>query len=155
RQNPRQRDWLDILRNAHRQRAYLRLQLDDRAGYEKDLQEADQLAERLTAPIVRLHRIGDRLQEGKLEAALREADELFQSEGLAPPEWYELARHCARAAAAAPDGQKDRLAGRAAQALEKAVEGGYESPMSIAEDEAFRPLAGREDFRKVVAGKKR
>jgi tetratricopeptide (TPR) repeat protein len=149
--SPRHRDYLITIRGTCQRRAFLLLKLDDHAGYEQDLHRAEELGELLEPAVVRLHRIGQRLQEGKLDAALCDADDLFLGDDLASSEWRDLAGAYARAAAAISEpAWKESLSRHAVEALRKALEGDYRSPHPLDDDADFRCLCGREDFGKLA-----
>ncbi len=148
--NPRQRDWLSRLRVILQDRAYVYQRLGRHAEHEADLRRAQELDEGLQPAVMRLARIRQRLDEGQLAPAMKEADDVFADGALSASQWRELAGLYAKAAGADP-GQQDAVAARAVEALRRACEQGCAGAIPLAEDPQFQNLAGRADFQKLAS----
>ncbi len=148
---PGRRDWRFDLQRTFQERGFLYRSLNRTSDYERELQRAGEVAERLEPPLLRLSRANQQLQAGGLAGALKVADELVLDDGLSAGQWYELAELYAKLSAGLEGAEiKERTAGRAVESLGKALERGHKAPAAPAEAPAFRPLAGRGDFKKVV-----
>jgi tetratricopeptide (TPR) repeat protein len=150
--NPRQREWVSNLRLTYLQRAHDYLKLGKREQYEADMKRARDLEGRLDPPLVRIFRINGQLAGGQLAAAMQEANDLYQNADLTASDSHELAGSYARASAASKDAHdKDTYAGRAVELLRKASDQGHINLTPLDKDAQFQALAGRADFKKLLA----
>jgi tetratricopeptide (TPR) repeat protein len=146
------RDWLLNLQLVLRQRALLCQALDNGDEYRRDLQKSEEVGERLSPALVRLSRAAERARIGETVRALQDAADLFLDD-LPGDQWYDLAVLYATLSRSAKDVQgRQKAAARAVVALGRALERGHVNPVPPAEDPAFRALAGRADFKKLVGG---
>ncbi len=149
--SPQSREWRADLQTGLRQRGCAFRSLNKMAEYERDLQRAEKVGERLEPVLLRLSRARQRALAGELARAQQNADDLFADGDLANDQWYELAELYAKLAETARDEAiQERAAARAVESLGKALERGHK-PGPLSEVAAFRPLAGRADFQKVAA----
>ena len=150
--NPYQRDWLWRLQNTLQQRSTLLLSLQRSAEYERDVQRAREIGDRLLPPLVRLSRIRQWLGERKFALAVAEADDVAAGDDLSAGQWHELAGFYAQLAEATEDsGARESAATHAVEALRKAIGAGYASAVPFAADPQFRSLAARADFKGLPA----
>jgi hypothetical protein len=152
--NPRQRDYLWRLQNTLQQRSALLLTLQRQAEYERDVQRAKEIGDRLYPPLVRLSRIRQQIQERSFIMALAEADDVAGGDDLSAAQWYELAGFYAQLGEVlAEAGPKESAAKSAVEALRKAIAAGHVSAVAYPDDPQFRSLAAREDFKRLSGGR--
>jgi tetratricopeptide (TPR) repeat protein len=152
RMKPRQRDWLWRLQNTLQQRSAVLLALQRSAEYERDVQQAKEIGDRLQPPLVHLSRIRQQIQERQFAPALAEADDVAAGDDLTGAQWHELAGLYAQLAETVEaTGAKESAATSAVEALRKAIAAGYASPVPFAADPQFRSLAARADFKNLPA----
>jgi tetratricopeptide (TPR) repeat protein len=150
---PSRRGWLGKVQDVLRMRADVLVALGKDAEAEADRKRVGELEETIQSPAVRLVRIEGRLDQGQLEPAVREADDLFLCCDVTAWQYHQLAGVYARAAGSPGAADKEAWAARAVESLRRAYEGGYRSSMPPDRDTQFQALAGRADFRELAAEK--
>jgi tetratricopeptide (TPR) repeat protein len=147
---PRQKEWLSVLQATFQKRSFVLLRQGKQAEYEGDLQRAREIEQRLDPAGLRLHRIRQRLAEGQLALAVKEANDVYLDDDLPAAECGELAAVYVQAALAVPDAAaKEAFAAHAVKTLRRAIDAGYTSGMPLGEHPDFRALAARADFKQL------